>query len=267
MDLLTTYFKQGLSYPEIREMLHSKHGVNISLSTLKRRLRSSGQRRRALQGVRSDENQIEEAILKELHGNGSNIGYRRMRASLVSKSIICRYQDVRKIVKNLDPEGVELRKKRRLHRRKYVSQGPNHAWHIDGHDKLKPFGFSIHGAIDGFSRKLIWLEVGLSNKLPEVVAKFYLDAVRKIKGVPRFIKADNGTEHSLIEPIHIYLRALNDAEVGIESFSIISSTENQRIESFWSTLQRDRVGWWKPTNQLFFKIWLTLGCSQTLIPH
>ena len=81
--------------------------------------------------------------------------------------------------------------------------------------------------------------------MPEVLTKFYLDAVKKIKGVPKFVKADNGTEHSIIEPLHIYLRTLNDDTSGIESFSIISSTENQRIESFWSTLQRDKFGWWK----------------------
>ena len=31
-------------------------------------------------------------------------------------------------------------------------------WYIDGQDKLKQFGFSLHGYIDGFSRRLIWLE-------------------------------------------------------------------------------------------------------------
>ena len=28
-------------------------------------------------------------------------------------------------------------------------QGPNWCWHIDGYDKLKPFGFPIHACIDG----------------------------------------------------------------------------------------------------------------------
>ena len=23
-------------------------------------------------------------------------------------------------------------------------------WHVDGYDKLKPFGFPIHGCIDGY---------------------------------------------------------------------------------------------------------------------
>ena len=34
--------------------------------------------------------------------------------------------------------------------------------HYD-YDKLKPFGFAIHGAIDGYSRKRFWLHIGSSN--------------------------------------------------------------------------------------------------------
>ena len=28
-------------------------------------------------------------------------------------------------------------------------QGPDFVWHMDGYDKLKPFGFCIHECIDG----------------------------------------------------------------------------------------------------------------------
>ena len=28
-------------------------------------------------------------------------------------------------------------------------QGPNFIWHMDGYDKLKPYGITIHGCIDG----------------------------------------------------------------------------------------------------------------------
>lgn len=201
-------------------------------------------RRRPLQEVRSDERGIVEAVRDELSGSGSNIGYRRIHRALVSKGNFCRREDVRRIIKCLDPDGVELRKRRRLHRRKYTADGPNFVWHIDGHDKLKPFGFSIHGCIDGFSRMLIWLKVATTNKMPEVVAKFYIDAVHSLEGIPLQIKADDGTEHALIEPIHLYLSSLTeDSEVN--HFSIITSTRNQRIESYWSTLQRDRLGWWR----------------------
>ena len=49
----------------------------------------------------------------------------------------------------LDPQGVEARKHRRFRRRMYFNKGPHYLIHIDGYDKLKPYGFAIHGAIDG----------------------------------------------------------------------------------------------------------------------
>ena len=60
-------------------------------------------------------------------------------------------ENVRELLNILDPEEVELRARRRLKWRQYITKGPNHLWHIDGYDKLKPFGFCIHGAIHGFS--------------------------------------------------------------------------------------------------------------------
>ena len=70
-------------------------------------------------------------------------------------------ETVRLILKVLDPDGVETRSRRRLQRRKYRSKGPDYIWHIDGYDKLKPFGFCIHDAIDGHSRRILWLRVCL----------------------------------------------------------------------------------------------------------
>ena len=103
----------------------------------------------------------------------------------------------------------------------------------------------MHGCIDGLSIKQIWLKVGLSNKNSDVIGHYYLDAIFELGGVPHIIKADDRTEHALIELIHIYLRSI-DKEEGIgNTFSIITSPQNQRIEAYWSILQRDRLGWWK----------------------
>ena len=87
-------------------------------------------------------------------------------------------------VKQLDPDSAKLRKPRRLHRGRYVADGPNFVWHLHGHDKLTSFGFSIHGCIVGFSRYLIWLEVASSNKKLDLIAKFYLDAVKRLESIP-----------------------------------------------------------------------------------
>ena len=65
---------------------------------------------------------------------------------------------------------------------------------MDGYDKLKPFGFSIHGCIDAYvielcvelhinfkrySRRIIiiWLETCTTNDNPRIVTYYYLRAV------------------------------------------------------------------------------------------
>ena len=62
---------------------------------------------------------------------------------------------VQETLEELDPEGTERRKAHRLKQRQYHNPGPNHSWQVDGYDKLKPFDFPIHGAIDGFSKKIL----------------------------------------------------------------------------------------------------------------
>jgi len=166
LELVSQYFKQGYTNLEILEFLKF-HGINISLSTLKRRLTSLGLSR--ISFVTNDE--LRSAIEKELGRSGCFVGYRKMWARLRMKGIIVKRARVMTLLRELDPDGVESRRKKRLCRRAYHAKGPNFVWHTDGHDKLKPFGYSVHGCIDGFSRRLLWLEVGPTNKNPEVIAK------------------------------------------------------------------------------------------------
>ncbi len=77
----------------------------------------------------------------------------------VIHNIKVKQETVRTLLKDMDPEGVNERTCKKFKRRKYSAPEPNHIWHIDGYDKLKPYGFPIHGCIDGFSRYIIWLKV------------------------------------------------------------------------------------------------------------
>ena len=80
--------------------------------------------------------------------------------------------------------------------------------------------------------------------MPEVIAKYYLDAVKR-NGLPVNVKDDDGTEHSLVQPIHLLLRDVDGSDPDLELFSIVTSPANQRIEALWSILLRDKIGWWK----------------------
>ena len=79
--------------------------------------------------------------------------------------------------------------------------GPNYLWSIDGHSKLSPYGIDIYGAVDGYSRRLIWLYIGVSNQTQVSIAKQYLAAVKDHGIRPQFIRADRGVEVDMLVDI------------------------------------------------------------------
>ncbi|XP_057316370.1 uncharacterized protein LOC130657405 [Hydractinia symbiolongicarpus] len=89
-------------------------------------------------------------------------------------------ETVRFILQTLDPDGVESRRKHVLKRQVYITPGPSFICHVDGYDKLKPFGFCIHGAIDGYSRNVLWLEVSDSNNNPAIVASYFFSCIKEL---------------------------------------------------------------------------------------
>ena len=158
-----------------------------------------------------------------------------MYQKCISNGFKVRRDDVRMILSALDNEGVRLRRGRRIRRREYFSKGPNFIWHIDGYDKLMPFGFGIHGCIDGFSKKIIWLNVYRTNSDPTIVGMYFVDAVEKMQGCPKFVRADLGTENALVKQCQVVLTRR------VNSFLEGTSTGNQRIESLWGHLRRQCV--------------------------
>ena len=104
-------------------------------------------------------NELINDVQESIESGRENRGYCNIRQRLIQKGKPYTFNSVRLALKSIDPDGVARRSKHRLKRRKYISCGPNYVWHIDGNDKLKPFGFCIHAGIDGFSRKILWLKV------------------------------------------------------------------------------------------------------------
>ena len=213
---------------------------------MKRRLKDYGLKRR--DAVNDDLVEcVRDLILLEIcTGPDSLSGYRTMWHVLrLRHNIHVPRRLVETLLREVDPRGVELRKRRCLHRRTYVSPGANFCWHIDGYDKLKPFGFSIHGCVDGFSRRILWLEVQRSNKNPRLMARYFLDYVKAAHGCPARVYTDRGTENGLIAAMQCYLRAEGvDEYVGSRAHKYMKSVRNQRIEGYWSHYRRQRASWW-----------------------
>ena len=215
----------------------------ISLRHLKRILRRLGCRRR---GFQSNLDEVVDVVQEELRGSGSLLGYRAMHQRLLNHhGLVTTREVVRHILRVFDPEGVEHRSRHRLRRRVYRSKGPNFLGHIDGYDKLKPFGFCVHGAIDGFSRRILWLEVASSNNDPKIVAQYYLDYVRQSSATARIIRGHRGTENGNVAAIQRFFRRDSEDDFsGEKSFIYGRSTANQRIEAWWGRLRQGCADWW-----------------------
>ena len=112
------------------------------------------------QEVNMDE--VTEIMRRELSGSGCLFGYRTMWHTFLQTRL-----------KELDPQGLQDRRQHSLKRRVYNVPGPNYCWHVDEYDKIKPYGFLVHGAIDGYSRRVLWLKVGRTNNDPTVIAKYF----------------------------------------------------------------------------------------------
>ena len=82
-------------------------------------------------------------------GPGYQGGYRSMSLwyTLGLKNILVPRHVAVELIREMDSEGCEQRRAQSLKRKSYFSSGPNYTWHVEGYDKLKPYGFPIHGCI------------------------------------------------------------------------------------------------------------------------
>ena len=110
------------------------HGILISLSTLKWQLWEYGLKRKNNCDV--DEETVRNLVRIEMANAGEQSGYRTIWHALrLVHKIHPPRTLVAEILRELDPEASNARRSRRLKRRKYVSPGPNHCWHVDGEFK------------------------------------------------------------------------------------------------------------------------------------
>ena len=135
--LIQNYFRKGFENAVIIDFLARYHGVEISISTLKRRLQDYWLRRRRCAGdgdeSRENQDRLRDIISHEMSEAGELRGYQSIWHSLrLEHGINVPRALVAEIMRDIDPVGVQLRKRRKLKRRRYVNSGPNYCWHVDG---------------------------------------------------------------------------------------------------------------------------------------
>ena len=146
-------------------------------------------------------------------------------------------ESVMQILKEIDPNGTEERKWKKLKRRKYFSAGPNATWQMDSFDKLKPYGFRIHGCVDAFSRRIMWLKVTESNNNSVVQDSYYLETVSALKLCPALLQTNCGIENNITARTQCHFAS----HICVRKYNSLPS--NQRIENFWSHYKQ-RYSFW-----------------------
>ena len=154
-ELIVTYFRRGFLYQDILKLVKKRCDITLSIRTFHSIRKGLKLKRKNVSFLT---NELINDVQESIESGGENRGYRNIRQRLIQKGKPYTFNSVRLALKSIDPDGVARRSKHRLKRRKYINCGPNYVWHIDGNDKLKPFGFCIHAGIDGFSRKILCLK-------------------------------------------------------------------------------------------------------------
>lgn len=108
---------------------------------------------------------------------------------------------------------------------------PNSLWHIDGHHKLVRWRFVIHGAIDGFSRTIVFLKCSDNNRASTVLSLFQESV--SCFGLPERVRTDHGGENVGIWRCMLATHS-NDYLCVISG----SSVHNERVERLWRDVNR-----------------------------
>ena len=136
----------------------------------------------------------------------------------------------------MDPAGYECRRQHSIKGRQYINPGwiLLGTWH-KGYDKLKPWGFLIHGAIEGYSRKILWLKVTRINNSPDMIGSLCLQTVGILGSCPVKLITDLETENGLAASIQCFCRN------NLEAHQYVASSRNQQIEGWWRNFFKDLV--------------------------
>ena len=128
---------------------------------------------------------------------------------------------------------------------------------MDQHDKWRRFGLFLHGCVDGFTRKILWLVIWWNNSNPRFVCAQYLKTVRHIGGMfqmflsfimdllnmllgaPCVTQSDRGTENYNIAYAHTHIRhALDPTLSGSIQHQWKHGHSNVKPEQMWWRLRR-----------------------------
>jgi hypothetical protein len=225
-NTITAFRKSNHSWKEIATIL------GISRRTLRRyRLRYDYEDPNPFSNI--TDNELDNLVGQICNQNAGVIGYQFMLAALQDQGHRVSRRRVRASMARTDLLGSLERWATIIPRTVYNVRSPNSLWHMDGNLKLAiTYGFVLHGAIDGYSRRIIYLECNTNNRAPTVLSAF-LRGIASVNAIPHRVRADKGGEN---RDVAMWMLATNGTDRG--SFITGRSVHNQRIERLWRDVNR-----------------------------
>ena len=165
---------------------------------------------------------VMELLVKDFPSNGIVMMWGQLR----SMSIYVTRQRVHDSLMRVSPHFIEQRHSQTISRCVYNVPSSNYLWHIDGLHCLIRWKIVIHGGIDGFLRRIVYLHAS-SNNRAETVFHYFREAATEY-GWPSRVRSDKGGEN-----IEVARAMLSIRGTGRKSHITGSSTHNQRIERLW----------------------------------
>ena len=171
-----------------------------------------------------------DAVMSLLVSRFPQNGIVMMWGHLKSINIFVMRQKVAESLMRVSPQLVRYRQSHLLSRSVYDVPAPNYLCHIDSLHCLIRWKIVIHGAIDGYSRRILYLK-GSDNNRAETVFALFCEGVMEC-GWPSRVRLGKGGEN--IENIDVAQAMLVVRGTSRQSHITGSSVHNQRIERYLS---------------------------------
>ncbi len=198
------------------------HTLLVSRTTLWRRAKELGITRSPTDITDGDL----DGVIRMIYQQSPNSGTVMVWGQLKSHEVYVPRRRVRESLMRVCPEAVENRASRAVRRRVYNVPSSNALWHIDGLHCLIRWRIVVHGCIDGFSRKVMYLHASNNNRASTML-QLFLGATEE-HGWPSRVRTDKGGENVDVARAMLTVRG-----TGRSSHIAGASVHNQRIERLW----------------------------------